>query len=145
MSYQFNRIHRMPLSRNPLIYVVDDDPDEHYLLQSVFTNKYASCNLRCFSHGRELLTQLTHQLDGHLPDLILLDLDMPVLNGHEVLQVLKNDSDWQGIPVIVRTSSVKLADINRSYELGSRAFIVKNSSYRQLAEWVSDLSNNWLN
>lgn len=126
----------MTSSGNTLIYVVDDDHDEHYLLQSVFSRYHKDCVLRCFSNGAELITHLTHCLDGRLPDMILLDLHMPLLNGYEVLQLIKNNGDWQGIPVVIRTLSENDTDIHRCHDLGSHAFLIKTHSYQQLTNSV---------
>lgn len=126
-------------SSESLIYVVDDDEDEHCLLQTIFSKYHQDCTLKCFSNGAELFTQLTHQLDGRLPDLILLDLHMPVLNGYEVLQLLKKNSDWWSIPVVVRTLSENDNEVNRCHDLGSNAFVVKSTNYRQLANSISAL------
>ncbi|UFH52506.1 response regulator [Spirosoma sp. KNUC1025] len=130
---------------SPLIYVVDDDSDEHLLLRIVFAKQLSDFRLKYISHGSELLTRLTHRLDGQLPDLILLDLHMPILNGLEVLQVLKNDADWQDIPVAMRTTYARTADIKRCYELGSETVLSKNHSYQQLTHWVRNTLENCTN
>ncbi|HLL97185.1 MAG TPA: response regulator [Spirosoma sp.] len=121
-------------STQPLIYVVDDDHDEHCLLKTVFSRQYANCILRCLSDGTELVTRLTHCLDGRMPDLILLDWHMPLLGGHQVLQLLKEDAQWRSIPVVVRSSSERYDHINTSYDLGAKAFIMKSSNYQQFAD-----------
>ena len=124
----------MSNSTQPLIYVVDDDHDEHCLLKTVFSRQYANCILRCLSDGTELVTRLTHCLDGRMPDLILLDWHMPLLGGHQVLQLLKEDAQWRSIPVVVRSSSERYDHINTSYDLGAKAFIIKSSNYQQFAD-----------
>lgn len=130
--------HRMPHFANPLIYVVDDDHDEHFLISTVFANQQ-HFRLKYFSHGRELLTQLTHRLDGQLPDLILLDLHMPILNGFEVLQLLKNDEDWRSIPVAVRTASAGHVDISRCFDMGIGTILLKTRHFQPLTNLVKTL------
>ncbi|MVM38126.1 response regulator [Spirosoma sp. HMF3257] len=114
---------------NPLIYVVDDDHDEHDLLKSIFASQHANCDLKCFSDGTELLTQLTHRIDHRLPDLILLDLQMPILSGYDILRLLKRDADWKHIPIIVYSTSASPLNIYRCNQLGCSAFIIKTNDY----------------
>lgn len=133
----------MAYSTQPLIYVVDDDHDEHCLLQNVFSRQFAECILRCLSDGTELVTRLTHCLDGRLPDLILLDWHMPLLGGHQILQLLQADEQWRSIPVVIRSSSERYDHINASYDLGAKAFIMKSTNYTQLADSMKTLPSQW--
>lgn len=111
---------------NLLIYVVEDDPDDRYLLQLTLTANYAASRIHFFTHGSELFVRLTHRLDGRLPDMILLDLETPIMNGFETLQLLKNADEFRNIPVIVR-SSFEMSDyVNRCYELGCKAYVIKS-------------------
>ena len=110
-----------------LIYVVEDDPDDRYLLQMTLSARYVASNVQYFTHGSELFIRLTHRLDGRLPDMILLDLETPIMNGFETLQLLRSVEDYRSIPVIVR-SSFEMSDyITRCYELGCKAYIVKST------------------
>jgi CheY-like chemotaxis protein len=134
----------MKIIFNPLVYVVDDDIDEHCLLQNVFDRHHSDCKLRCFSNGAELITQMTHLLDGRLPDLILLDWHMPILAGYEVLELLKGDFQWRSIPVIIRSSSERASDINKCYDLGGSGYIIKSHTLNQLANSIGSLRSQWL-
>lgn len=129
---------------SPLIYVVDDDPDEHVLLKTIFTRYFADCSLRYFEDGDQLLIQLTHCLDGRLPDLILLDWFMPILPGYQILQLLSQDAQWRSIPVVVRSSSKREGDQATCYRLGGKAFIVKEASYQQLVKSIASMFFQWL-
>ena len=128
----------------PLVYVVDDDKDEHCLLQTVFNRHHSDCVLRCFNDGTELVTQLTHRLDGRLPDLILLDWNMPVLPGYDVLKMLKGDFEWRSIPVVVRSSSERDRDIDHCYDLGGNAYIIKSDTLTQLKTSINTMLSQWL-
>ena len=129
---------------NFLVYVVEDDEDDRQLLESIFTDFFDRYELRFFEHGAHLLTHLTHQFDRQLPDLILLDLAMPVLNGFDTLRYLKNNPDYKRIPTLVLASSRHPNDINRCYELGSNAFITKPRKYYQWIAMIDQLQANWL-
>lgn len=128
----------------PLIYIVDDDPDEHVLLKTVFTRYFADCSIRHFDDGDQLLIQLTHCLDGRLPDLILLDWFMPILPGHQILQLLSQDSKWRSIPVVVRSSVEMARDQATCHRLGAKAFVVKENNYQQLVNSIAALFFEWL-
>ena len=122
----------MPDLSNLLIYVVEDDPDDRYLLQMTLAAKYVASQIHFFTHGTELFVRLTHRLDGRLPDLILLDLETPIMNGFETLQLLKNVDEFRNIPVIIRSSSEMSSYITRCYELGCKAYVVKSMASYQV-------------
>ncbi len=123
-------IYRMNAFHNPLIYLVDNDQGEHFLVQSIFDEQSDSYAIRCFSDGADLITQLTHRLDARFPDLILLDLHMPILSGYDVLRLLKGDPDWKGIPVIIYSASTDRLARKRCLELGCSVFLDKSSFYQ---------------
>lgn len=128
---------------NPLIYLVDDDDDDRYLIQSVFSSHYERCAVRAFESGSDLLIQLTHQLDGRLPDLIILDLDMPLFSGFELLRRLKQDEDFQAIPVAVLSGSLYDEHKSRCYALGGAAYLSKSLNVTHLSKELQHLEPYW--
>lgn len=133
----------MITSCTPLIYLVDDDEDDRELLRDVFTNHFKHCTVRTFDNGSGLLAQLTHQLDGRLPDLIILDLDMPIFSGFELLHYLKQDSVYRSIPVVILSGSQHTEHIDRCYALGTTEYMTKTIDYTQLVSSVFDLQRYW--
>ena len=119
----------MNTGHTPLIYLVDDDRDEHFLVQSIFDGQANSYDVRSFYDGTDLITQLTHRLDHRFPDLILLDLHMPILSGYDVLRMLKGDPQWRGIPVIINSASTDRSARKRCLALGCSVFLDKSSYY----------------
>ena len=102
------------------IFIAEDDHEDFYLMRSIL-DKRLDVSYKRFTTGVALLENLPF-LD--LPDLILLDLKMPVLNGLEVLQHLKNSS-YRYIPVIIMTSTEQESDIYNSYYNGAASYIQK--------------------
>jgi CheY-like chemotaxis protein len=132
------------LTSVPLVYLVDDDSHHLDLIKHLFDRYHPDCRLRCFSDGAELLFQLTHELDRQLPNLILLDWDMPVLSGHRVLELLRLDPRWRSIPVVILSGSPREEDRILSDQLGSRAFIAKAETLEELTDMVALIREMWL-
>lgn len=115
-----------------LIYLVDDDEDDRLLLQQAFRQHPALCEINEFIDGIELIKQLEQVPEGQYPNLILLDLNMPRIDGFDVLKIIKQRSDWHMIPVVILTTSDDQRDRQRSMELGADDYMVKPPSYSML-------------
>ena len=111
---------------NRLIYVVEDNHDNRNYLEKTLAAHPSTFQLHFFTNGSELFVWLTHQLHGRLPDLILMDLDMPVMNGFDTLMLLRAMDEYRNIPVVIHTHDDRLDCINRAYELGCQAYILKS-------------------
>lgn len=81
---------------------------------------------------------------GQLPKLILLDLKMPRLDGHEVLQQLKSDERTRAIPVVIMTSSNEDRDVFESYQLGVNGYVTKPVQFSAFTEAVAKIGMYWL-
>ena len=79
-----------------------------------------------------------------MPRLILLDLNMPRLDGHELLTRIKGDPRTCKIPVVVLTSSSEEEDVMRTYETGANSYIIKPVDFEQFTDAVRDIGNYWL-
>jgi CheY-like chemotaxis protein len=92
--------------QKPVILYAEDDPDDRELLSETVRDKGIHCELVETANGREALLYLRSTKGiKNPPSLILLDLNMPVLNGRETLAIIKSETDTQSIPVIVFTTS----------------------------------------
>jgi two-component system response regulator len=80
----------------------------------------------------------------HLPKVVLLDIQMPKVNGIEVLQKIKSDPKTSSIPVVVLTSSRENPDIQKCYSLGANSYIVKPVNFEGFAEAIKNLGLYWL-
>jgi len=114
----------------PTIYVVDDDSDDRALLMGAFQQITDEHDLKIFSNGKSLIEVLAGIPDEDLPCLIVLDYNMPGLNGKEVLNYLQNDSRFRTIPKIIYTTSDSRSDKAEFLSLGVSEFITKASSFQ---------------
>jgi len=106
------------------LLLVEDNLGDVGLIREGLTNCGSKAAVSVARDGLEALTRLT-AADGERPDLILLDLNLPRMDGRELLARLKTDPDLRRIPVIVFTSSSAPKDVARAYELQANAYMVK--------------------
>lgn len=134
----------------PVVLIADDDPDDCLMIRDAFAERFRNCRLRFVHDGDQLLRFLnrgspynTPDQPCTLPDLILLDLNMPLKGGREALQELKSTTRLRRIPIIVLTTSHDEQDILDCYDLGASSYIVKPSRYSDLLDVVSSIKNYW--
>ncbi|MDH5402968.1 MAG: response regulator [Candidatus Heimdallarchaeota archaeon] len=136
----------MKILNKKKLLLVDDSEDDYILLKEAIHDSDIEVNLvHCLS-GEEALHYLMDQQNkgkAELPNLILLDLKMPTLNGFEILKRLKHDPILQQIPIVVLSSSDLTGDIRKSYELLANSYIVKPFDYDELILTVKSLTNYW--
>lgn len=131
------------------ILMADDDADDRDFTRSAMQESRLSNDLRCVEDGEELLDYLYRRgryadpRDSPRPGLILLDLNMPRLDGREALREIKADPALRNIPVVVLTTSKTEEDILRSYNLGANCFITKPVTFEGLVEVVKVLDKHW--
>mgnify|MGYP001216157067 FL=1 len=132
------------------ILLAEDDPEDRYLIGEALTECRISHDLRLVENGEEMLDYLYRRgafagdHDFPLPGLILLDLNMPLMDGREVLEVIKADPKLKRIPGVVFTNSKSDEDILRSYDLGVSGFITKPVSYLGLLNAINAIGMYWL-
>jgi CheY-like chemotaxis protein len=131
------------------ILMADDDPDDRLLTEDALKEARLANEIRFVENGEELLQYLRHQgkfADKTLyprPGIILLDLNMPKMDGREALQHLKSDSDLRRIPVIIMTTSKADQDILKSYDLGANSYVTKPVTFDELVEVVRGFGKYW--
>lgn len=132
------------------ILIADDDPDDCLLMKEAFNESRIGNSLHFVHDGEELLAYLKHQPPYSdpqrypTPGLILLDLNMPLMDGREALEKIKADEALRYIPVIIMTTSSAEEDIIRSYDTGVNSFITKPVSFNGLLDIVQALGRYWL-
>jgi CheY-like chemotaxis protein len=110
------------------VLLVEDDPGDVLMTQEAFEEHKVRNKLNVVQDGEEALAYLRREgrfVEAVRPDLILLDLNLPRVDGREVLQVIKEDQDLRRIPVVVLTTSQADEDIMRSYSLHANAYVTK--------------------
>jgi two-component system, chemotaxis family, response regulator Rcp1 len=128
------------------LLLVEDNYGDVLLTREAFRSAKLSNNLAVAGDGEEALAMLRRKgayADRPKPDLILLDLNLPRMDGREVLQAIKNDPELQRIPVIIMTSSKAEIDILESYELRANGYIVKPVTFDRLQEIVASIESFW--
>jgi CheY-like chemotaxis protein len=127
----------------PILYVEDDAVDV-MILERAFARCGIDNRLVVARHGEEALAALRADGDAALrPGLILLDLNMPVMNGFELLAALEGDAALRHIPKLVLTSSRRESDRRRSYELGAAGFIEKPLGFDAFVRALEILRDYW--
>jgi CheY-like chemotaxis protein len=132
------------------ILLVDDDADDVALLRRAFRRSNLANPVKVASDGEEAIAYLAgtgshaDRAESPLPVLILLDLKMPRRGGHEVLEWLHGQDHLRRIPVAVLTSSRERSDVDRAYDLGANAYLVKPVNFQALLELVESLNLFWL-
>jgi CheY-like chemotaxis protein len=132
------------------VLIAEDDPSDVFLLQRAFAAAQVPATLHVVRDGQEAIDYLEGQAafsdrSTHpLPDLMLLDLKMPRLNGFDVLGWLRQKPGLKRLLVTVLTSSDHPQDVNQAYDLGANSYLVKPHGTSDLAELVRRVQGYWL-
>lgn len=137
------------LAKTNVILLAEDDADDRLLTQDALAESQLVADLRFVENGTELLDYLflrgkfAEPASAPRPQLILLDLNMPRMDGREVLEKIKADPAHRRIPVVVLTTSRADTDIARIYELGANSFISKPVRFEALVNVMKALRLYW--
>lgn len=129
---------------NPLILVAEDDPDDALILKDAFLEINLPCP-KILENGKLLIDYLNNLLaNNELPQFIVIDLNMPILDGRGVLKALKKNSATSKIPVIVLSTTKSVDDIEALRKLGANDFYTKPSSFAELVKIAGSMTQKWL-
>jgi len=130
------------------ILLVEDNKNDELLALRALKKSEISSKISIARDGVEavdfIFTDLDTDNDKALPVLILLDLNLPKLNGLEVLKRLKSNDLTAQIPVVIMTSSNEDTDINTSYKLGANSYLRKPVDFNEFSLLINNLANYWL-
>ena len=128
------------------ILLVEDDPDDIYIIRRIIGRAPISVDIQTCGNGQEALDYLESCGDADqrdLPDLILLDLNMPIMDGNEFIRRLRSESDHSALPVCVLTTSREEAVIQQAYEAGANAVVTKVESLEGMKEALNTIVERW--
>ena len=141
----------MVLAKSNIILMAEDDSDDQLLVRDALSEAGFGIDLRFVTNGVELMDYL-HQRNqfqsggaSPRPGLIILDLNMPKMDGREALKEIKANPELKKIPVVILTTSTADPDIARAYDLGANSFISKPAAYNVLVNIMRSIGQYWFN
>jgi CheY-like chemotaxis protein len=134
--------------KNLFILIAEDDADDRFLMQKALDELGEDIKIEFVENGVELLEHLNgikdQKLGGVYPKFILLDLNMPKMDGREVLKNIKNHDEFRKIPVIIFSTTKNQLEVKRCYDLGANTYIVKPVNFDSLVETIQHIRTYWL-
>jgi CheY-like chemotaxis protein len=124
------------------VLLVEDDPGDVLMTQEAFADYKLKNNLHVVNNGVDALAFLRREgdyADAPTPDLVLLDLNLPRMDGREVLAAVKEDEALRRIPVVVLTTSEAEEDVLRSYSLHANAYVTKPVDFERFIDVVRSI------
>lgn len=137
------------MQEQAFILLVEDRDDDVLLLKRSFQKAGLTNPMQLVRNGEEALNYLSgigkysNRAEFPLPDLMLLDLKMPRLDGFEVLRWIRTHKDLAGMRVVVLSSSESIRDVNLAYALGANSFLVKPSDFNEFVELSGFINDYW--
>jgi chemotaxis family two-component system response regulator Rcp1 len=128
------------------ILLVEDNEDDIVIIQEVFADMKLASIVNTVRDGEEALAYLRRNGKykvARVPDIVLLDINMPKKNGFEVLEEMKKDPRLQSLPVIMLTTSHREEDVVRSYEKGACSYIHKLVDLNQFKQLIKQFEHYW--
>lgn len=134
----------MNKDRRFTILMVEDDHDDRHITQSLFAEKGYNIQLKFLDETDKLITFLEDAaIEGDIPDLILLDLNLPRKSGYELLKELKTHSQFHIIPVVIVSGTAHSQEVRECYRLGANSFIQKPFTDQHTQEKIETFVSYW--
>jgi CheY-like chemotaxis protein len=125
------------------IVLADDDEDDRLLALDALREARIPGQVEVVGDGVQLLELLRRNGTASLPHLILLDLNMPRMDGRQALAEIRSDPKLAGLPVVILTTSKAQEDLRRTYELGANSYITKPVTFMGLVEAMKVIGRYW--
>jgi CheY-like chemotaxis protein len=133
--------------RSAEVLLVEDNPADVDLTRESLDEARVLCNLHVTNNGVEAMRFLRKEdeyAEAPTPDLVLLDLNLPKMDGREVLEKCKDDEQLRRIPIVVLTSSQAEIDIQKAYDLHANSYVVKPVDLDQFVDIMGSIGGFWL-
>lgn len=143
MSSQHSKVGRVPN-----VLLVEDNEDDVLLIREGFDASHLSIDLHRTADGVECLAFLRKQQgyeEACTPDLVIIDMKMPRMDGRRLLRELAEDPELRGLPVLVLSTSSTTPEVRQMYELGCRSYIVKPDDFARFSEMLAFIADYWFN
>ena len=128
-----------------VILLVEDNPDDVIMIREAFEQSLTPIQLYVVSNGEQAIKFVRRtDTDALRPSLILLDLNLPIRNGLDVLAELKSDTEFLSIPIVVLTTSQAPNDIQQCYSLHANAYIIKPPDFDGYADVIKQVATCFL-
>lgn len=131
------------------ILIAEDDMDDRYLMKTALEETGITEEARYVENGVEVINYLEAVVEKNgiynYPNLILLDLNMPKMDGREVLKKIKSHKAYRKIPVVIFSTTKNQLEVNRCYDLGANTYVIKPVSYDSLVETIRQICAYWFN
>ena len=138
------------VSQNKEILLVEDNPDDVELTRIAFAEAGSGYEIRVVTEGAQAVDYMLARGEyagrdaADLPALVLLDLNLPKLNGREVLQAIRENPASRSLPVVVLTTSAEPMDVESVYDLGANSYIQKPVEFERFVDVVRQIGLYWL-
>jgi CheY-like chemotaxis protein len=131
-----------PALKTVRIIVIEDNPADILLVKKALQQKGIAFSLSCFENGEKALKALLRQ-DRKAPDLILLDLNLPTIEGIAVLLQIRSMPKLSGVPVVILTSSESSSDMRRAERLGAARYMAPDVAFNEAREYLPEMLEAW--
>lgn len=131
-----------------IILLVEDNEEDAFLIRETFEDRNFLKELYHVVNGAEaiqFLNKSKHYEDVETPDLILMDINMPVMDGHQALEKIKSDERFNHIPILMLTTSSRKEDIIKAYKKHTSSYIVKPDNIYELDDIAEAIKKYWNN
>jgi CheY-like chemotaxis protein len=138
------------MSDQALFLLVEDDPGDALLIRRAFVQAKVLNPVQVVSTGEDAIAYLSgvgrfaNRAEFPLPELVLLDLKMPGIDGFEVLRWIRAQPGIRGMRVVVLSGSDEMRDVNRAYQMGANSFLIKPVDFERFVEVSQALNGYWL-
>ncbi len=136
--------------QNQTILLADDEENDVFLMQRAFEKARLLNPLQVVSDGEQALDYLAGQgiyadrLIYPFPVILILDLKMPKKSGLEVLETIRQQREYQSLPIVVLTSSFEHPDLEKAFALGANSYLVKPADFESLIKLMVRLQGSWM-